>query len=34
MKPDNKDVYESGELARRYGRDETLQPPEAAILKL
>lgn len=33
MKPDNKDVYESGELARRYGRDEALQPPEAAILK-
>ncbi len=33
MKPDNKTVYESGELARRYSREEKLQAPEASILK-
>lgn len=34
MKPDNKTVYESGELAGRYGREEKLQPPEVSILNL
>ena len=32
MKPDNKTVYESSELARRYSREEKLQLPEASIL--
>ncbi|MFZ3342802.1 MAG: methyltransferase domain-containing protein [Terriglobales bacterium] len=32
MKSDNKNVYESSELAQRYSREEKLQPPEASIL--
>lgn len=32
MKPDNRNVYESGQVAKRYSQEERLQPPEAAIL--
>jgi ubiquinone/menaquinone biosynthesis C-methylase UbiE len=32
MKSDNKNVYESSELAERHSREEKLQPREASIL--